>query len=66
MFPEQIVYLPLLQTAVYPFLKQKKKSPPIILDPFAGSLTVYKVCQKINEEFGTNLKFIGYDVKKYF
>ena len=66
MFPEQIVYLPLLQVSVYPFLNDKKKSSPIILDPFAGSLTVYKVCKKINEEYGTKLRFVGYDVKKYF
>ncbi len=65
MFPEQIVYLPLLQTCVYPFVDNRNSSP-VVLDLFAGSLSVYKVCQKINEQYGTKLKFIGYDIKKYF
>jgi DNA modification methylase len=65
MFPEQIVYLPLLQTSVYPF-KPTDNISPIILDPFAGSLSVYKVCKKINDEYGSKLKFVGYDVKQYF
>lgn len=65
MFPEQIVYLPLLQTCLYPFMKDPKSSP-LICDPFAGSLTTYKVCKKINEEYGSKLRFVGYDVKKYF
>ena len=65
MFPEQIVFLPLLQTSVFPFLNDPKSSP-VILDCFCGSLTTYKVCKKINEEYGTKLRFVGYDIKKYF
>ena len=37
-----------------------------ILDPFAGGLNTYKSMKWINETYGTNLEFIGYDVKKYF
>ena len=65
MFPEQIVYLPILQTSVYPYLGNGGVNSTI-LDPFSGSLTVYDVCNKINSEYGTNLNFVGYDVKKYF
>ncbi len=65
MFPEQIVYLPILQTSVYPFLGNGGINSKVI-DPFAGSLTVFDVVTKINKEYGTNLNFIGYDVKKYF
>ena len=65
MFPEQIVYLPILQTSVYPFLGNGGVNSKI-LDPFSGSLTVYDVVKKINEQYGTNLSFVGYDVKKYF
>jgi len=65
MFTEQIVYLPLLQTSVYPFRNNPQMSP-VILDLFCGSLTVNKVVQKINQEYGTNLRFVGYDIKRYF
>lgn len=65
MFNHSIVILPLLQTSVLPFENDDSK-PRTILDPFAGSLSVYKVCRRINEEYGCNLKFVGYDIKKYF
>jgi DNA modification methylase len=64
MFNHNIIYLPLLQTAVYPFLNTNIK--PIVLDLFAGSLSVYKVCQELNKEFNSKLSFVGYDIKKYF
>ena len=65
MFNHDIIYLPLLQTSIYPF-ENNPNSSPVICDPFAGSLSVYKVCKKINEDFGTKLRFVGYDIKKYF
>ena len=65
MFPKEIVYLPILQTCVYPFQSSKDYSP-IVLDIFAGSLTTYKVVEEINKNFNTNIKFIGYDIKRYF
>lgn len=64
-FPEQIVYLPLLQTSVYPFMDNPNLTP-LVLDPFAGSLTVNRVVEKINKEYGTKLRFVGYDVNIYF
>ena len=49
-FPEQIVKLPILQTS---------KENQIILDPFMGSGTVGRVCDKLNR------RFIGYDLKLF-
>ena len=49
-FPEQIVKLPILQTS---------KENQMILDPFMGSGTVGRVCDKLNR------RFIGYDLKLF-
>jgi DNA modification methylase len=65
MFPEQIVYLPILQTCVYPFMNSAQNNT-VVLDLFCGNLSTYKVIKRINENFGVNLKFVGYDIKKYF
>jgi DNA modification methylase len=46
-FPEQIVLLPILQTS---------REGDLILDPFCGSGTVGKVCDKLNR------RFVGYDM----
>ena len=54
MFPEQIVYLPLLQTSVYPYQGDPQISP-LICDPFCGNLSTYRVVQKINRQYGTIL-----------
>jgi len=65
MFPKEIVYLPILQTCVYPHLNNHEYSP-LVLDIFAGSLTTYKVVEEINKNFKTKIRFVGYDIKKYF
>tara|TARA_R110002051_G_scaffold274139_1_gene334888 strand:- start:7681 stop:9048 length:1368 start_codon:yes stop_codon:yes gene_type:complete len=49
-FPEQIVLLPILQTS---------KVGDVILDPFCGSGTVGRVCDKLNRIF------VGYDTQKF-
>jgi len=49
-FPEQIVTLPILQTS---------KEGEIVLDPFCGSGTVGRVCEKLNRSF------VGYDLMKF-
>ena len=64
MFPKEIVYLPVLQTCVYPFLTDDYS--PLVLDSFAGSLTTFKVFDDINSRFNKRIRFVGYDVKKYF
>ncbi len=68
MYHPSLVTIPLLQTCVLPFLNSIERSEIShrILDPFAGGLNTYKSMKWINETYGTNLEFIGYDLKKYF
>jgi len=49
-FPEEIITLPILQTS---------KEFELILDPFMGSGTVGRVCDKLGRSF------VGYDLKNY-
>ena len=49
-FPEEIITLPILQTS---------KEFELILDPFMGSGTKGRVCDKLVRDF------VGYDLKKY-
>lgn len=68
MYHPSLVTIPLLQTCVLPFINSIERSEirNKILDPFAGGLNTYKSMKWINETYGTNLEFIGYDLKKYF
>ena len=49
-FPNEIITLPILQTS---------KEGKLILDPFMGSETVGRVCDKLSK------RFIGYDLKSF-
>ena len=49
-FPEEIITLPILQTS---------KESQLVLDPFMGSGTTARVCDKLKRNF------VGFDVKKY-
>ena len=49
-FPQQIVLLPIIQTS---------KEFELVLDPFMGSGTTGRVCEKLNRSF------VGYDLKGY-
>ena len=49
-FPEEIITLPILQTS---------KEEELILDPFMGSGTTGRVCDKLGRSF------VGYDLKRY-
>ena len=49
-FPEKIITLPILQSS---------KEGDLILDPFMGSGTVGRVCDKLSRSF------VGYDLKEY-
>jgi len=49
-FPEDIITLPILQTS---------KEFELVLDPFMGSGTVGRVCDKLNRYF------VGYDLSDY-
>ena len=50
-FPEEIITLPILQTS---------EIGDLVLDPFMGSGTTGRVCDKLKR------KFVGYDLKMYF
>ena len=49
-FPEEIITLPILQTS---------KEFELVLDPFMGSGTTGRVCDKLNRSF------VGYDLKRF-
>jgi DNA modification methylase len=68
MYHPSLVTIPLLQTSVLPFIdiNGRDEISHRVLDPFAGGLNTYKSMKWINETYGTNLEFIGYDLKKYF
>lgn len=68
MYHPSLVTIPLLQVCVLPFIEKvnSKEIDFTILDGFCGSLNTYKSMKWVNETYGTNLKFIGYDLKKYF
>lgn len=68
MYHPSLVTIPILQTCVLPFIDSNDRSEIShrILDPFAGGLNTYKSIKWINETYGTQLEFIGYDLKKYF
>ena len=50
-FPEEIIILPILQTS---------KEFELVLDPFMGSGTSGRICDKLGR------KFVGYDLTRYF
>jgi DNA modification methylase len=64
-FPEQLVWLVLNSVCVLPF-KNIPTSSPLVLDIFGGSLSVNRVIQMINKMENTNIRFVGYDIKKWF
>ena len=63
-FPEQLVWFILNSVAYLPHLGTNYQ--PVVLDPFAGALGVYKGIQWFNSNMNTSIKFIGYDIKKWF
>jgi DNA modification methylase len=68
MYHPSLVTLPVLQTCVLPWLDlvERENISNKVLDLFAGGLNTYKSIKWINETYGTNLEFIGYDLIKYF
>jgi DNA modification methylase len=68
MYHPSLVTIPVLQTCVLPWLDlvERENISNKVLDIFAGGLNTYKSMKWINETYGTNLEFIGYDLKKYF
>ena len=68
MYHPSLVTIPVLQTCVLPWLDlvERENISNKVLDVFAGGLNTFKSMKWINETYGTNLEFIGYDLKKYF
>ena len=64
-FPEQLVWFVLNSTCVLPY-RNDTNSSPLVCDPFCGGLTVNRVIEMINKQNSTNIRFVGYDVKKWF
>ncbi len=62
---EQLVWMVLNSVCVLPN-KLNPKSSPLVCDPFVGSLTVNRVIKKINQLENSNIRFVGYDIKKWF
>ncbi len=68
-FSKSLLTIPILSTCILPHIskvKNPKLVSPLIVDPFGGSHTVYKIIQELNEFYSTNLRYVGYDLKKYF
>lgn len=63
-FPKQLVWMILNSTVYLPFIDENYS--PKVLDPFAGALGVYNVTKWFNDNLKSNIKFVGYDIKKWF
>lgn len=64
-FPEQLVHLVLNSIVYLPFKNQPDYSP-LVVDPFCGQLGTYHGINWFNQNLGTRIKFVGYDIKKWF
>ena len=63
-FPKQLVWIILNSTVYLPFIDENYS--PQVLDPFAGALGVYNGTKWFNDNLKSNIKFVGYDIKKWF
>ena len=63
-FPEQLVHL-ILNSVIYLPFKNENYSP-LVVDPFCGQLGTYNGIKWFNKNLGTNIRFVGYDIKKWF
>ena len=63
-FPKQLVWMILNSTVYLPFIHKNYSSK--VLDPFAGALGVYEGVKWFNHNLKSNIKFVGYDIKKWF
>jgi DNA modification methylase len=63
-FPEQLVHL-ILNSVIYLPFKNENYSP-LVVDPFCGGLGTYRGIEWFNKNLGTNIRFVGYDIKKWF
>jgi DNA modification methylase len=63
-FPQQLVWLIINSTVYLPFIGRQYS--PTVLDPFAGALGVHKGIQWFNSNFDCEIRFVGYDLKRWF
>lgn len=64
-FPEQLVHL-ILNSVVYLPFKNSPNYSPLVIDPFCGGLGTYRGVQWFNKNLDTKIRFVGYDIKKWF
>lgn len=64
-FPEQLVHLILNSTVYLPF-KNKPDYSPLVVDNFCGGLGTWYGIKWFNDNLGTKIRFVGYDIKKWF
>ncbi|MCZ2481285.1 DNA methyltransferase [Aquirufa nivalisilvae] len=64
-YPEQLVHL-ILNSVVYLPFKNNSKYSPLCCDPFAGNLGLWKGIKWFNDNLDTKIRFVGYDIKKWF
>jgi DNA modification methylase len=64
-FPEQLVHLILNSTVYLPF-KNNPNYSPLVVDNFCGGLGTWHGIKWFNDNLGTKIRFVGYDIKKWF
>jgi DNA modification methylase len=64
-YPEQLVHL-VLNSVVYLPFKNNPIYSPLCCDPFAGNLGLWNGIKWFNDNLGTKIRFVGYDIKKWF
>lgn len=64
-FPEQLVHLILNSTVYLPF-KNNPDYSPLVVDNFCGGLGTWYGIKWFNDNLGTKIRFVGYDIKKWF
>lgn len=65
-FPEQLVHLILNSVVYLPFKNFPSNYSPLVVDPFCGGLGTWNGIKWFNDNLNTQIRFIGYDIKKWF
>lgn len=64
-FPEQLVHL-ILNSVVYLPFKNNLNYSPLVVDPFCGNLGTWHGIKWFNDNLNSKIRFVGYDIKKWF
>lgn len=65
-FPEQLVHLILNSVVYLPFKNSRPNIDALVVDPFCGGLGTWNGIKWFNDNLDTKIRFIGYDIKKWF